>query len=67
MTIKEYVFICKKFAFDSREWYELPDGPWFTTAGIEEWEESCDNAHGGIDVSWAFHKTDETIEAAAVC
>lgn len=32
-----------------------PRKPYITTNG-HGWQESCDNANGGIDVSWAFHQ-----------
>ena len=54
MTVKEYTNICIKFAEDTAEWFALDNYKFYTTS-IFGWKESCDNAHGGIDISWAFH------------
>lgn len=37
---------------------------YISTTG-DGWEESCDNANGGIDVSWAFHLDAKTIRDRA--
>lgn len=63
-SVERYAEICKKFANDSREWLRLPDS-FFTTDGSFDWKESSDNAHGGVDVSWAFMLTDKEIEYSA--
>lgn len=63
MTKNEYLKICIKFAEDTANWGGLENKFYSThTAG---WVETADNEHGGIDVSWAFHKSQEYIEAHA--
>ena len=66
--VKSYIQICKNFAEDTYEWNSLPSPGFFTTGGSGEngWSKTCDNDHGGIDVSWAFHCTEEEIEKQAV-
>lgn len=65
MTIKEYATICKKFSADTSEWLELDNYKHYRTCGRSDWYDSCDAAHGGIDVSWAFHKSDSNIDKFA--
>lgn len=65
MTIKEYILTCKNFAHDTKDWGGLTDCKFYTTDGVGYWDESPDNAHGGLDIAWAFHRTDEDIEAKA--
>lgn len=57
MNISEYIDACIKFAKDTKSWSDLPQpGSCFTTEhSADLWTETSDNAHGGIDVSWAFH------------
>lgn len=63
MTKNEYLKICVKFAEDTANWGGLENKFYSThTAG---WVETADNEHGGIDVSWAFHQSQEYIEAHA--
>lgn len=64
MTIKDYTTAAQRFAEDSREWGGLDQYKFYTTAG-DEWRETCDNAHGGLDLSWAFRETSATIAAEA--
>lgn len=63
-TVKTYSDICKAFSHDSSGWSNLPFSSFFTTDG-SGWKETSDNAHGGIDVSWAFGLSDEAIEHSA--
>lgn len=66
MTYNEYLDICQIFARDSEAWLGIDDGAFYTTAQTSAgWEESCDNAHGGLDVSWAFHKTEKEVKEEA--
>ena len=66
MNYKTYLEACKKFARDSEPWLRKDDCSFYVTRGDDsDWVESCDNACGGIDVSWAFHMTDEKIEQEA--
>lgn len=64
-SVKRYAEICKKFAHDSAEWSRLDFDRFYTTDGSFDWKESSDNAHGGVDVSWAFGLDDFDIEYAA--
>lgn len=56
MTLKEYTEREIQFAKDTKEWGHLDKFSHYTTGQWEDWEETSDNAHGGIDLSWAFHK-----------
>lgn len=60
-SVKNYAEICKSFSKDTSEWGGLDDFKFYTTDGAS-WEETSDNAHGGVDVSWAFHLPDDEIE-----
>lgn len=64
ITVKNYADICKSFSHDSSEWGSLSFEKFYTTDG-SGWTESNDNAHGGIDVSWAFGMSDEAIDYTA--
>lgn len=63
-SVKNYAEICKSFSKDTSEWGGLDDYSFYTTDS-SSWEETSDNAHGGVDVSWAFHLSDEEIEMRA--
>lgn len=66
MDIATYTQSCKQFANDTKEWAALDEYKWYTTPGnAEGWEESPGNERGGIDVSWAFHKSEAEIEVEA--
>ena len=65
MTLKEYTACCLKFAHDSTDWYHLDPYKFYTTESANGWKESCDNAHDGINVEWAFHCSDEEIKSNA--
>jgi len=68
-TIYEnYLLACKKFAADSADWFAIDGCRFFTTDSyaLDEYIESCDNAHGGLDVSWAFHLPQEKVERLAL-
>ena len=66
MRLKAYVESCKKFAHDTKDWAELDYYKYYTTPGDSEgWEETPGNERGGIDVSWAFHKSAAEIEQDA--
>lgn len=64
-TVKRYAEICKSFSRETEDWSYLPDEKFYTTDGSFDWKESSDNAHGGIDVSWAFKLSDIEIDYAA--
>lgn len=63
MTKNEYLKICVKFAADTANWGGLENKHYSTYAA--GWAETTDNEHGGIDVSWAFHKSPKYIEKHA--
>ena len=63
-SVKNYAEICKRFSNDTSEWGGLDDYKFYTTDGAG-WEETSDNAHGGVDVSWAFQLSDGEIEMRA--
>lgn len=65
MKIAEYTESALKFAKDSRRWYGMTPGKFYTTEGGDGWAETCDNAHGGLDVSWAFHESAAEIRRLA--
>lgn len=62
---QNYLEYCKKFAEDSHEWAALDEFQFYTTHPLDGWRESCDNAHGGMDVRWAFHCPESEIELLA--
>lgn len=64
MLLKDYISAAKTFAAETQEWGNLNGYSFYTTTG-DAWEESCDNASGGIDISWAFHESAEKIEKEA--
>lgn len=61
MTVKTYIDNCLQFAQDTREWGGLDEYRFYSTKEFGGWYESCDNAEGGLDVSWAFNLTAEQI------
>lgn len=63
MTKNEYLKICIKFAEDTVNWGGL-ENKYYSTYDAG-WAETTDNEHGGIDVSWAFHKSPKYIEEHA--
>lgn len=65
MNIKEYTEICLDFAKESSDWMRLDERQHYTTCSQGGWYESCDNADGGIDVSWAFHESESYIRERA--
>lgn len=65
MTFQGYLNACLKFAKDTENWSWLDRSHWFTTNGGGDYEESCDNANGGIDISWSFRLRADKVRAAA--
>lgn len=63
-NVLNYAEICKRFSIDTAEWGNLDEYSFYTTNG-SSWKETSDNAHDGVDVSWAFHLTEEEIEMSA--
>lgn len=64
MTIHDYIQVCIDFSHDSAAWGGLDEYQFYTTTGTY-WEETCDNAQGGLSVRWAFHCPDEQITRIA--
>lgn len=64
MTLDQYTSTAIKFAKDTANWYHLDDYKWYTTNG-RNWEESDDNANGGLPIDWAFHLTEDEIKQCA--
>lgn len=65
MKLNEFIKCAKKFSKDTQKWYSLDDLTFYTTDSIEFWKETYDNAHGGLDLEWAFHLNDDEIEKEA--
>ena len=65
MKLDDYIGKCKQFAKDTKKWAALDEYKCYTTSPIDGWEETPDNAHGGIDVSWAFHMKAADIQKQA--
>jgi hypothetical protein len=60
-NFQNYTKAVRKFIEDSKEWGALDQYKFYTcemTVGEPEivgaWKETPDNAHGGLDVAWAF-------------
>lgn len=64
MTLLEYTDACIRFSAETESWGGLDPYQHYTTTG-SDWQESCDNASGGLDVSWAFRLSEEKIQALA--
>ncbi|MBR1885722.1 MAG: hypothetical protein IJ812_04890 [Schwartzia sp.] len=64
MTIEEYTAICLRFAEDTKNDGAPDDGRLFVT-WRGGWTSSCDNAHGGLGVGWAFGKSADEIRRLA--
>lgn len=62
MTYNEYLNACLDFAEKSQDRLGI-DRTQFYTTSVDEggWRESCDNAHGGIAVDWAFKLSAEKV------
>lgn len=52
-NLKDYEMSVRQFVEDSQEWGGLEEYK-FYTSDYNGWTETSDNAHGGLDVSWAF-------------
>ena len=64
-SVKHYADICIKFSHDTDEWSRLEFDKFYTSDGSFDWKESSDNAHNGIDVSWAYGLNDNEIKSVA--
>lgn len=66
MTLDYYINTAIKFAEDTRERERLSEFTFYTTTNItNNWIESRDNTHGGMDISWAFHLSEQEIKKLA--
>ena len=66
MGLDYYINVAIKFAEDTNGWEGVSAYRWYTTTNItNNWVESSDNAHGGMDVSWAFHLSEKEIRERA--
>lgn len=61
MNMRKYIRACVDFSKKTESWKTLP-AHYFTTCGNDcGWKETIVNDHNGIDVSWAFHKTETEV------
>ena len=65
MTITAYTNAAIKFAKDSADWDEMNSRSFYSTSVTDIWAETCDNAHGGLLLGWAFHLSEDAIRARA--
>ena len=56
-TLEEYISGLKSFLESSQDWCGLEDSHFYSVSGRMGYYESSDNAYGGLDVSWAFHRS----------
>ena len=63
--MERYTQSCLMFSYASESWGAVDPYKFYTSDRADYWRETCDNAHGGLDVSWAFHKTSEYIKENA--
>lgn len=69
-NFQNYKKTVRKFIEDTKEWGDVDSKKFYTcemTTGVEpeivaDWKETPDNAHGGLDVQWAFGKSPTDIE-----
>lgn len=62
-NFNEYKNGVLSFVNDTKSWNSLDKYKFYTTCGelvSKDWEETTDNANGGLDISWAFHKKNIT-------
>ena len=65
MTFENYVKSCKQFAAETAEWGGIEPSQYYTTVDPYGWDETCDNAHGGLHIEWAFHMDERKIDKYA--
>lgn len=65
MTITAYTNAAIKFAKDSADWADMDPRAFYSTSNADIWAETCDNAHGGLLLDWAFHLSEDEIRASA--
>lgn len=54
-TLQQYAAGISDFLQESRGWHDLDVYHFYSVCPDRGYYESCDNAYGGLDVSWAFH------------
>lgn len=64
MLLKDYIESAKVFAEETKDWGNINEYAYYTTTG-NGWDESCDNASDGLDISWAFHESADEIKKEA--
>ena len=64
MLIKDYTENCLKFAKETKKWGSLNPYHYYLTNGFS-WNETCDGNGGGLDVSWAFNRSNNEIKELA--
>ena len=65
MTITAYTNAAIKFAKDSADWADMDTRAFYSPSGTDIWAETCDNAHGGLLLDWAFHLSEDEIRTSA--
>ena len=61
-TFDAYYLAALNFAKETMEWIALDPLQHYTTDGESGWRETSDNAHGGLNIAWAFHRSANMIE-----
>lgn len=56
ISYQDYKEQVLKFRSDTSDWLTYDIFSYYTTSD-SGWKESSDNAHGGFDLSWAFHNS----------
>lgn len=65
LNLKDFIDRSKKFAEDTKNLSSLDKDKRYTTDVVGGWSETTENEHGGMDVTWAFHLTENAIEKIA--
>jgi hypothetical protein len=60
--LQNYKNSVRQFIKDSKDWGALQSHSFYTTHPTDEWRESPDNSHGGLNLAWAFQKDPTEIE-----
>lgn len=55
-TFSQYREGLETFLRESAEWHDIDQAHPFHSVNRYGYYESCDNANGGLDVSWAFYR-----------
>ena len=65
MLLEEYINSCINFSIQTQKWGSLDKYKFYLTDGAMCYETSDGDCPGQIDVSWAFHKTEQEIRETA--